>query len=333
MKKFQLCGIGNGVVDILIEISEDELQELGVEKGSMRLVDSHEQQSILAKFKEREPHLASGGSVANSVIAFSQLGGRAAFMCCLGDDEYGSFYRKEFEDLGIQLGQCPVDKEPSGLSLIMISPDAERTMRTSLGVSSYLSANHIEPQLIKDSEWLFVEGYLLSNPETGQGAVAEAVKLANEFGTKIAVTFSDSWIVDNYRPALENVVQSAELLIANEREAATYTGVDDYHESFEAMKQLGTNVVITGGPQGAQIYFGGEAVEVPAFACEPTDLTGAGDMFAGAFLYGISQGLSPETAGRAACYMSAQVISQVGARLQVHPQRPWNEALSASPAN
>src|SRR6266446_5757572 len=189
-KEFQLCGLGNAIVDIFVEVSDEEFAALGYERGTMRLVDLPDQTALLERFRAREPKLVSGGSVANSVIAFSQLGGQGAFIGCVGDDRYGLFYANEFEELGIDIGHPIVVGESTGTSVCLITPDAERTMRTCLAVASHLSARHIDEGRIKNSDWLFVEGYVFANPETGQTAIQEAIRVAKQHGTKIAVTCS-----------------------------------------------------------------------------------------------------------------------------------------------
>src|SRR5262249_36596452 len=178
MKEFKLCGLGNAIVDIFLELSDEEFASLGFERGSMRLVDLAEQKALLDRYRNHEPKLVSGGSVANSIIAFSQLGGSAAFIGCVGDDRYGLFYSSEFEELGIDIGNPIIVNESTGTCICVITPDAERTMRTCLAVSSHLSAHHVDETRIQNSEWLFIEGYVFANPETGQTAVREAIRLA-----------------------------------------------------------------------------------------------------------------------------------------------------------
>src|SRR5215831_16042346 len=157
MKEYHLCGLGNAIVDIFVAVSDEEFAALGFERGTMRLSDLEEQKRLLARFHDREPRLVSGGSVANSIIALSQLGGSAAFIGCVGDDRYGLFYTSEFEELDIDIGNPVIVGEATGTCLCLITPDAERTMRTCLAVSSRLSARHIEEQRIKNAEWLFIE--------------------------------------------------------------------------------------------------------------------------------------------------------------------------------
>src|SRR5882762_4582305 len=185
MKEFQLCGLGNALVDIFLEISEAEFASLGFERGTMRLVDLAEQKTLLDRFQKHEPKLVSGGSVANSIIGFSQLGGQAAFIGCVGDDRYGLFYASEFEELGIDIGNPVIVGESTGTCVAIITPDAERTMRTCLAVASHLAARHVNEARIANSEWLFVEGYVFANPDTGQGAIRNAIALAKAHGTKI----------------------------------------------------------------------------------------------------------------------------------------------------
>src|SRR5438477_7807875 len=139
MKEFKLCGMGNAVVDIFLEVSDDEFASLGFERGGMRLVTLEEQIALLSRYQSLDPTLVSGGSVANSVIAFSQLGGQAAYMGCVGDDRYGLFYESEFAELKIDMGNPVIVGQTTGTCVIIITPDAERTMRTCLGVSSHLA--------------------------------------------------------------------------------------------------------------------------------------------------------------------------------------------------
>src|SRR5438874_12696419 len=193
-KEFQLCGLGNAIVDIFVELSDEEFAALGYERGTMRLVDLPDQTALLDRFHAREPRLVSGGSVANSTIAFSQLGGQAAFIGCVGDDRYGLFYASEFEELAIDIGNPVIVGEATGTCAAIITPDAERTMRTCLAVSSHLSARHVDADRIKASEWLFIEGYVFANPDTGQHAIRAAITVARDAGVKVALTCSDAFV-------------------------------------------------------------------------------------------------------------------------------------------
>lgn len=326
MKEFHVCGLGNAIVDIFLELGDAEFARLGFERGTMRLVEAAEQQGLLRAFHDREPRLVSGGSVANSVIALSQLGGKGAFIGCVGDDRYGLFYETEFEELGIEIGNPIIVGETTGTCLCVITPDAERTMRTCLAVSSHLAAKHVDEDRIKNSEWLFIEGYVLANPNTGQGAVREAVKLARRHGVKVALTCSEAFIVNAFGDAFFDTLKSADLLFCNASEACAVTKADAAAAAFARLKDKVPSVVVTDGPHGAHVRYAGREFHVPAFPCEPRDLTGAGDMFAGAFLYGITSGVAPDKAARAACFLSMKVITQVGARLHHGTRQSWEQA-------
>ncbi len=328
MKDFQICGLGNAIVDIFVEVNEKEFKGLGFERGGMQLVDHKEQKTLLEKFHTREPKLVSGGSVANSIIAFSQLGGAAAFIGCVGDDRYGLFYANEFEELGIEIGNPILVGEGTGTCVCLITPDAERTMRTCLAVSSHLAARHVDAERIKNSDWLFIEGYVFANPETGQTAIREAISIAKKNGTKVAVTCSDAFIVNVFGDALRDALRHTDLFFCNESEACAVTGASTAEDAFAKLKGVVPSTVVTNGPNGAFIRYAGTEVHVPAFPSTPKDLTGAGDMFAGAFLYGVTHGLSPEKAGRTAAFLCHKVISQVGARLHHGTKQFWQECLA-----
>jgi sugar/nucleoside kinase (ribokinase family) len=328
MKEFQLCGLGNAVVDIFLEVSDSEFASLGFERGGMQLVQHVEQKQLLERYQKSEPKLVSGGSVANSVIAFSQLGGEAAFIGCVGDDRYGLFYANEFEELSIDIGNPIIVNEATGTCVCLITPDAERTMRTCLAVSSHLAAKHVDEARIKNSDWLFIEGYVFANPDTGQTAIREAIRIAKLNGTKIAITCSDAFVVHVFGDALRSALEHADLFFCNETEACAVSGASTAEEAFRKLKNQLRSVVVTNGPHGAYIRHAGVEAHVPAFVSEPKDLTGAGDMFAGAFLYGITHGVSPEKAARGAAFLSHKVITQVGARLHHGTKSSWDECMA-----
>jgi sugar/nucleoside kinase (ribokinase family) len=201
-------------------------------------------------------------------------------------------------------------------------------MRTCLAVSSHLAARHVDEERIKKSEWLFIEGYVFANPETGQGAIRRALEVAKANGVKVAVTCSEAFVVNVFGDAFFAALKQADLLFCNGSEACAVAKTDTATEAFAQLKNLVPNVVVTDGPHGAYVRFNGSEAVVPAFACEPKDLTGAGDMFAGAFLYGVTHGVPPAKAARAACYLSMKVITQVGARLHHGTREFWDGALA-----
>jgi sugar/nucleoside kinase (ribokinase family) len=327
MKDFHVCGLGNALVDIFLELNEDEFEAIGCERGTMRLVEAAEQRELLDRFHGREPRLVSGGSVANSLIALSQLGGKGAFIGCVGDDRYGLFYETEFEELGIDIGNPVIVGETTGTCVCIITRDAERTMRTCLAVSSHLAERHVDEERIKNSEWLFIEGYVLANPNTGQGAVRAAIKLAKKHSVKVALTCSEAFIVNVFGDAFFDTLKQSDLLFCNASEAGAVTKTQSAVEAFAKLKSVVPSCVVTDGPHGAYIRHEGKEAHVPAFPCAPKDLTGAGDMFAGSFLYGICHGVPIDKAGKAACYLSMKVITQFGARLHHGTRQWWEQAV------
>ncbi|MDB5306200.1 MAG: adenosine kinase [Gemmataceae bacterium] len=329
-KEFDVCGLGNSLVDILFELTDEEFAPLGFEKGTMRLVDPVEQTGLLKQFRDHEPRLVSGGSVANSVIACSQLGGRGAFVGCVGDDRYGLHYTEEFEQLDIEFCTQPLVGETTGTCVSIITPDAERTMRTSLAVSSHLAARHVPADRVAASEWLFVEGYVFANPHTGQHAIREALRVAKAGGVRVALTCSEAFVPQAFGDAFFGALDAADLLFCNAGEAMAVAKTDSAADAFAKLKGLVPACVVTDGPNGAFVRFGGAEAHVPAYPCEPKDLTGAGDMFAGAFLYGVTHGVPPARAARAANFLAMKVITQIGARLHHGAKQFWHEALATA---
>ena len=328
MKEYQLFGLGNALVDIFVEVSDADFAALGFERGSSRLVEPAEQKALLERFRDHDIRLVSGGSVANSVIAFSQLGGDAAFLGCVGDDRYGLFYETEFEELGIETGSMVLVGETTGTCACVITPDAERTMRVSLACAGRLSARHVDEERLKRAEWLFIEGYGFANPDAMPAAIRAALAVARRHGVQVAVTCSEAFIVNAFRDAFFEVLKQADLLFCNADEAAAVTGATGAREAFERLAGLVPSAVVTDGPHGAYVRHAGVEAHVPAFPCQPVDLTGAGDMLAGAFLYGVTHGVAPDRAARAACFLAMKIITQVGARLHHGTRRFWDEGLA-----
>lgn len=326
MKSIDVSGVCNGLVDIFADITEEQFSPLGYERGTMRLVETQEQARLLKELTSGKPVVVSGGSVANSLIAISQLGGKSAIYTRLADDEYGRFYRDECLALGMKIPVALASEGATGTCVSLITPDAERTMRTALGACLDLSQGHIDPTAIQDSKWLFVEGFVFSNSEGSRAAIREAIKVAREAKTKIAVTCSDAWIVNGFSEPLQESLRHTDLIFANEEESAALSGKREVVDSGRVLKDRFPHVVLTAGPRGAFVWWEGEEIHVPAFQCQPRDLTGAGDAFAGGFLYGINHGYSPAEAARKACFLAHNVIIQVGARLKGDVKRLWESA-------
>jgi len=315
-RRFDVYAVGNAIMDLQLECSEEELRSLELKKGGMQLLDAEKQHQLLEHFAGRNLHRASGGSAANSVIALAQLGAKPAYACLVADDEFGNHYLSEMADLGVSLHNPPHKNGTTGTCVILITPDAERTMNTHLGVSASFSAQEVSEEYVRDASWLFIEGYLFSSPE-GQAAVKKAIAYAKDHGTKIAVTFSDGFIVDAFREPLEHAVQAADLIFANADEAKAFTGESEDKVCFDAFSSHAPYAVMTLRERGALIKSQEGEEFVPSFKVQAIDETGAGDMFAGAFLYGITNGMSMAQSARLACFLASRVVAQLGPRLSV----------------
>lgn len=314
-KDIQLTGIGNALVDIQFEVSDAELADFSFEKGTMTLVDSSVQLGIMQSLGNRTHYKMSGGSAANTIAAFSSFGGKTAYKTMVGDDDLGRFYIGEFRDLGIII-DAGIDKEsPTGTCFILITPDAERTMITSLGATVRHGREHIRDEVIKRSEWIYIEGYKLTE-DIGFEAVNHAIDLAKKFDTKVAFTFSDKFIIDVFRDKLNTIIGKSDLVFCNELEARTFTGYDDAEHAFKELSSLGCNLAMTLGDKGSVVKWGGDVLNIPSYPAKAIDTTGAGDMYAGGFLYGLIMKGDPEIAGRLGSLGASRIVSQYGPRLQ-----------------
>ncbi len=313
-KNIQICGFGNGLVDLQYTVTDLELSELGLKKGDMTLADSEQQNALLNKLSNITHNRCSGGSAANSIIAFTQLGGKSAYQTVLGNDDYGKFYANEFSELNINLRYKSLDEYSTGTCVILITPDGERTMHTYLGATAYFRPEFVDEDLIKESEWLYIEGYEFSQ-EWSTEAIFKAIKCAKENNTKVALTFSADFIISVFRDNLQKAAQQADLIFCNESEAMNFTATDNYESAFDQLSATCPNVVVTLGKNGAIYKWDGKVYYVPAYSAEVIDTTGAGDMFAGAFLFGLINDYSPIVAGHLASFASGRIVAQYGARI------------------
>ncbi len=316
-KELHLFSIGSAIVDVQLQIPHNDFETLGLTKGTMTLVDASTQKLLLDRFSDIEATMCSGGSAANTAIAFAQLGGKAGFGTMLGADDMGDFYASEFKHLGIHLVATVVEGESTGTCVVLVTPDAERTLNTALAVNSGYAAHHVSEDAIKNSEWLYFESYKLTDPICAE-AIDTAIAYAKKHGTKIAVSFSDTFIVHVFGDQLRKVIAQADLVFCNRTEAHAFTGAEDPEEMFRLLKNTVPNVAMTLSEHGSHIAFDGKEYRVPAVPVTPVDATGAGDMYAAGFLYGITHGYTPDKAALLGSHAASKVISQMGARLSNH---------------
>ena len=316
-RKHDVCGVGHALVDIQYTVSAEYLTELGVEKGIMTLIDSERQQVLFQSLHEKEPIVrASGGSAANTMIAVARFGGSVYYACRLGQDEWGDFYQKDLEKAGVKSN--PANRGPgrTGHCLVLITPDADRTLNTFLGASRNLGPEQLQEGVIADSHYVYLEGYLLSSDQ-GFAACCQAAKLARRHGTAISLTLSDPSVVNTCKERFVRLLESGvDLLFCNAEEARALTGEEDPEAACTALGACAASACITCGPEGAIVHTGGRHSHIPAVRVEAVDTTGAGDTFAGGVLFGITHGFELSTAAKLGSYAAAQVVSCYGPRLE-----------------
>lgn len=316
MAKYQVYGIGNALVDMEYEVEASDLGILGIDKGVMTLVDEQQQLAIMSHLKHHQPRRGSGGSAANSLIALSQLGGKGFYSCKVADDELGHFYMEDLVQGGVDTNHHTEKAQGhTGRCVVLVTPDTDRTMCTFLGVSGALSVAELVEDALCDSEWFYTEGYLVTSDEARAASIA-AKGIADAAGVKTAISLSDPNMVKFFKHGLLEMIGSGvDLLFANEFEAMGMAGSDDLRVAVEDLKTISKTFAITRGPRGALIWDGARLIEIPAVPVEAVDTLGAGDMFAGAFLYALTQGWDHARAGQLAAAASARLVTHLGPRI------------------
>lgn len=315
---FDIYGIGAALVDTEIEVQDAQLLELGVEKGLMTLVDAETQERVVAGLASQMVHSkrASGGSAANTIIGASYFGAKCFYSCRVGNDDNGEFYLNDMQRAGVRCNRYDDQTPGTGKCLVLITPDAERTMLTHLGISETLCERAIDEDALKQSRYAYIEGYLVTSP-TGRAAAIKLRKLAEACGVKTAISLSDPGMVQFFGDGLKEMIgEGVDLLFCNQDEGMGFTQTTDAHAALEALKTYAKQVVVTRGPQGALAFDGQKTHEIAGVNVKAIDTNGAGDMFAGAFLSAICAGQDFADAGRLAARAAAQVVSQYGPRLR-----------------
>lgn len=317
MTKIDVFGIGNALVDIQAQVDDRLLQRLELDKGIMTLVDESVQQKVLAELDGRPLNRCAGGSAANTIVGVAQFGGSAAFVGKVGNDATGEFFVEDMRKLGIQIDIDPAE-QMTGTCAVLITEDAQRTMLTNLAASSTLTESDInenEPW-IKDANYVYIEGYLLTGDST-KAAAYRAIELAKKHGTKVAFTASDPFLVNMIRDEIWSLIEGpVDLFFCNEEEAKSLTGKEDPISAAHVIHEHAENVALTLGEKGSIIMHGGEAFPIEGVQVKAVDTTGAGDMYAGGLLYGITHSMTWRQAGHLASHASARIVSHLGARME-----------------
>jgi sugar/nucleoside kinase (ribokinase family) len=317
-----VLGVGNAIVDVLAEADDAFLVAEGIAKGGMTLIDTAR---ATALYSRMSPAIEmSGGSAANTMAGIASLGGKCAYIGKVADDQLGEVFAHDIRAIGVGFATAPLkDHEPTARCLILITPDAQRSMNTFLGASALLESTDIDADLIRSAKVTYLEGYLFDRPEA-KAAFFAAAKIAHGAGRKVALTLSDTFCVARHHAEFTELVGHVDILFANEGEAAALTGATGFEASVAALAERCPTVCVTHGAKGSVIAADGKVFKIAAAPLDRlVDTTGAGDLYAAGVLYGITAGLDLAEAGRIGSIAAAEAISHVGPR----PQRPLRELI------
>lgn len=313
--KYDVYGVGNALVDVQAQVTDQIVEQLGYRKGMMTLVDEDAQAQVLNGLDGRPTTRCAGGSAANTILGVADFGGNAAYCGKVGKDPLGEFCLEDMRRMGVTIEVEPAEGQ-TGTCVVLITEDAQRTMLTNLGVSSTLGPDDVNPAEIRKAKYVYVEGYLFTGDST-RAAAMKAITTAKENGVKVAFTVSDPFLIDMFRDDFWELIKGpVDLLFCNLDEARSLTGEKDPIDCAHAIHQHAENVALTLGEDGSLLMHEGQSIPIEAVDVKAIDTTGAGDMYAAGLLYGITCGLTWKQAGHVASHAAARIVSQLGARLQ-----------------
>ncbi|NOX72334.1 MAG: adenosine kinase [Alphaproteobacteria bacterium] len=314
-KKYQVVGIGNAMVDILSHIEDDFLSDNNVEKGIMQLIDMDRAVELYGRMGPAQE--VSGGSAANTIAGIAALGGRTAYVGKVKDDQLGAIFAHDLRAQGAVYKTPMAEDRPgaeTGRCMVLVTPDGERSLNTYLGWSEFLGPDDIDIAMMADADWLYLEGYRFDGPDS-KAAFAKAITACKAAGGKVSLTLSDPFCVDRHRDDfLELIHDHVDLLFCNVIEMQAMYPADDLNASLELAAAKTEIVVCTASEDGAYVLSNGEKEHAHAIPTRIVDATGAGDLFASGFLYGLTAGFDMLTCARMGCVAAAEVISHIGAR-------------------
>ena len=312
--KHDVYGVGNALVDIQARVDDRAVEATGYPKGLTTLVDDETQQRVLTALQSAHLTRSAGGSAANTIMGIADFGGTAAYAAKVGNDEAGRFFLEDMRNVGIRI-EVPPAEGATGTCVVLITEDAQRTMLTNVAVSATLGPDDIDENEIRESTYIYVEGYLFYG-DTTRAAALRAIELAKANGTKVAFTVSDPQLIDVFRDDFRKLIEGpVDLLFCNEQEARGLTGRDDAIDCAHELHRHTENVALTLGPKGSLLMHEGSLIPIEGAEAKAVDTTGAGDMYAAGVLYGITNGLTWKQAGHLASHAAARIVAQLGARL------------------
>lgn len=319
--RFDVLGIGNAIVDIIARAEDDFLVAEGLAKGSMRLIDAVEAERLYDHMGPAKE--ISGGSAGNTIAALAGLGGRAAYFGKVADDHLGTIFRHDIHAVGVHFDTAPLplgaaDFAPTARSMILVTPDGERTMNTFLGACTHLGPEDIDPAVVAESAVVYLEGYLW-DPPAAKAAFRKASEIAHAAGRKVALTLSDSFCVDRWRAEFLDLMRSktVDIVFANQAEVKALYETADIEAGIAALRQDVGLAAVTLSEEGSLVVSAEGVVRVAASPVEAVvDTTGAGDLYAAGFLYGLTHDYDLAAAAELGGLMAAEIIRHIGARSQ-----------------
>ncbi|MCK5155530.1 MAG: adenosine kinase [Spirochaetales bacterium] len=309
----KVYGIGNPLIDIITQITEDDLEVLGLHKGTMHLIDEERRKELLSFISDKEIAYSCGGSCPNTIITLASLGVTAAIAGMVGLDEFSSIYKNRLQELSVfdKLSQCGA---PTGSSIILITPDSERTMNTYLGANRLFSPNDISKSLIQKADFFHFTGYMWDT-DSQKKSILAGISTAKKAGTKISFDIADPFAVSRNRLAFLDIIdEHADIVFANNEEARILFDNYDAYECVKSMGKLCQTAIVKNGKHGSFICNNGRIHAIPVKGKDPVDTTGAGDVYAAGFLLGLCRLLSPHDSGLLASYLAGEIIGQHGAQ-------------------
>jgi sugar/nucleoside kinase (ribokinase family) len=316
MSQYDVYGLGNALVDIQYQVDPVFFEEMDIDKGVMTLIEEERQQALIRALGGREMTRSSGGSAANTMIALANCGATGYYACVVAEDRDGDFYVSDLNAAGVASNQSNRAEGITGKCLVMITEDADRTMNTFLGITSTFGPEQIEESVIAQSKYIYIEGYLVA-ADVGFEAAQAAQRFAQANGTKVSLTLSDPFIVATFKDRMAALVDAGvDMLFCTEDEAKMFTGAETTGDAIDALCNRTAGFAVTCGAEGARVYDGRGIVHSPGFKVEAVDSNGAGDSFAGAYLYAVTNGYETARAAKLATYVSSRVVAKYGPRFE-----------------
>ncbi len=323
--KYDIFGIGSALTDLLIEMDDSELSKLNLRKGQFHLIGEEESRRLLKKIKKYRVKIAPGGSSANTLYGAALLGSNVVFCGKVGKDTDGDIYQRRMSESGVR-PKLARSEEVTGQAITFITPDGERTFATHLGAASHLEKSDIFLEDLSASKILHIEGYQLEDKQLNEVSVY-AMQFAKEHDTVISLDLGDPGIVIRNRATIKEITREyADIVFANEEEARALTGLESL-EALNSIAKLSKIAIVKIGKYGSYVKHGNTRYKIPAYEARAVDTTGAGDMFAGGFLYGFCSTYDSRICGHIGSYFAAKVVEQIGARLEHVDQKEVQELI------